>query len=117
MAPPRPCHDGRGANSGRHFLARSRPFRPQGCPFSSDAEHRNLLFYNKLAAYTGILGDAPGLWHIACSPLGAGRVYHGWTMVAGPLEPISETPSVLITDDSDSWRAVVEEGKAAEARS
>ena len=30
-------------------------------------------------------------------------------MVAGPLEPISETPSVLITDDSDSWRAVVEE--------
>jgi two-component system chemotaxis response regulator CheY len=30
-------------------------------------------------------------------------------MVAGPLEPMSETPSVLITDDSDSWRAVVEE--------
>jgi two-component system chemotaxis response regulator CheY len=30
-------------------------------------------------------------------------------MVAGPLEPIRETPSVLITDDSDSWRTVVEE--------
>ena len=30
-------------------------------------------------------------------------------MVAWPVEPISETPSVLITDDSASWRAVVEE--------
>jgi CheY-like chemotaxis protein len=32
-------------------------------------------------------------------------------MVAWPVEPISESdsPSVLITDDSQSWRAVVEE--------
>ncbi|MBM4018229.1 MAG: response regulator [Planctomycetes bacterium] len=30
-------------------------------------------------------------------------------MVAWPVEPISEGPSVLITDDSASWRSVVEE--------
>ena len=30
-------------------------------------------------------------------------------MVAWPVEPISDEPSVLITDDSQSWRSVVEE--------
>ena len=30
-------------------------------------------------------------------------------MVAWPIEPLAESPSVLITDDSASWRQVVEE--------
>ncbi len=30
-------------------------------------------------------------------------------MVAWPVEPISESPSVLITDDNEAWRRVVED--------
>jgi|WetSurMetagenome_2_1015567.scaffolds.fasta_scaffold31180_3 CheY-like chemotaxis protein len=30
-------------------------------------------------------------------------------MVAWPIEPLAESPSVLITDDSASWRQVVED--------
>ena len=30
-------------------------------------------------------------------------------MVAWPIEPLAESPSVLITDDNDAWRQVVED--------